>query len=130
MADSDLIMQYQAQAFSTMSKGELLVKLYDGEIKDLKYASILLKQKDADRAREFLTKGKNILNYLTAILNDKYSLSENLRTIYLHLIGQIVLASAYGDASYIDKIIPTVQGLRDAWAEAEKKVQIQNKKKG
>ena len=130
MADSDLIMQYQTQAFSTMSKGELLVKLYDGEIKDLKYASILLKQKDADRAREFLTKGKNILNYLTAILNDKYSLSGNLRTIYLHLIGQIVLASAYGDASYIDKIIPTVQGLRDAWAEAEKKVQIQNKKKG
>lgn len=130
MADSDLIMNYQAQAFNTMSKGELLVKLYDGELKDLKYASILLKQKDCDRAREYLTKSKNILNYLIAILNDKYSLSENLRTIYLNFLGQIVFASAYGDASYIDKIIPTVQDLRDSWAEAEKTVQMQNKKKG
>lgn len=130
MADSDLIMQYQTQALNTMSRGELLVKLYDGELKDLKYASILLKQKDSGRAREYLTKSKNIFNYLIAILNDKYSLSANLRIIYLHLLGQIVLASAYGDASYIDKIIPTVQDLRDAWDQAEKKVQMQNKKKG
>lgn len=130
MADSDLIMQYQTQALNTMSRGELLVKLYDGELKDLKYASILLKQKDSGRAREYLTKSKNIFNYLIAILNDKYSLSANLRIIYLHLLGQIILASAYGDASYIDKIIPTVQDLRDAWDQAEKKVQMQNKKKG
>ncbi|HCR44587.1 MAG TPA: flagellar export chaperone FliS [Ruminococcaceae bacterium] len=130
MADNDLIMQYQAQAFNTMSRGELLVRLYDGAIKDLKYASMLLKQNDSGRAREFLNKSKNILNYLIVILNDKYSISANLKTIYMNCLGQVVLSSAYGDASYIDKIIPTLQELRDAWAEAEKKVQMQNKGKG
>lgn len=130
MADNNLITQYQEQAFSTMSKGELLVKLYDGELKDLKYASILINQKEMDSARKYLTKSKDILNYLIAILNNKYSLSANLRTIYSHLIGQIVLASAYSDASYIDKIIPTVQDLRNAWVQAEKTTRMQNNGKG
>ena len=40
------IMQYQEQAINTMSKGELLIKLYDEILKNINYASILLKQKD------------------------------------------------------------------------------------
>lgn len=41
---SDLIMKYQEQAINTMSRGELIIRLYDELIKNLKYASIFLKK--------------------------------------------------------------------------------------
>ena len=59
------IMQYQEQAINTMSKGELLIKLYDEVLKNINYASILLKQEDYPMAEQYCDKSKNIFNYLS-----------------------------------------------------------------
>ncbi|MFU0831588.1 MAG: Flagellar export chaperone FliS [Oscillospiraceae bacterium] len=126
MADNyNLIKQYQEQSVLTMSRGELLIKLYDELLKNLKYASMLLGKKQTEPAKKCTTKAKDIINYLFAILDDKYSVSANLKQIYSHFLAQIIKANVSGEPSSLDEIIPTVQELRDAWAKAEKATRSQ-----
>lgn len=123
---NSLIQKYQEQAINTMSNGELVVKLYDELIKNLKYATVLFKNDDPVNAQKCTKKCQDIFNYLTVILNDKYELSGNLKKLYTFMVNEVIIASATGDTSHIDGILPQVQELRDAWAEAEKKVRAQN----
>jgi flagellar protein FliS len=119
---NSLIQKYQDQAISTMSDGERIVRLYDEIIKNLKYASMLLKKGDSVNAQKCMKKCRNILNYLTVILDEKYSLSNTLKKLYTYMAGEIVTAEATGDVSHIETILPQVVELRSAWAEAEKQV--------
>lgn len=128
--NNDLITQYQEQSILTMSRGELLVKLYDELLKNLRFASLLFGQKQAENAKKYTTKAKDIVNYLFAILDDKYSISADLKQIYSHMLGQIIKANVSGDPASLEEIIPTVQELRSAWATAEKSTRMQNGGKG
>ena len=121
MADNNrLILQYQEQSISTMSRGELLVRLYDELLKNLKHASALFGEGQDEPAKKCTGKARDIVNYLYAILDDRYSLSANLKRIYSHLLGQIIKANVAADGEALDTVIPTVRELRDAWAQAEK----------
>lgn len=115
-----LIEKYQEQAIGTMSNGELIVRLYDEVIKNLKYASVLYKQGNSGAARKCTGKCQKILNYLIVILNDKYELSARMRNTYSFMIGQIIITDATGDTSHIEAIVPQLEELRSAWSEAEK----------
>jgi len=126
MSDSsDLIMKYQEQAINTMSRGELIIRLYDELIKNLKYASIFFKKKNMAAAQKCTGKCRSILNYLIAILDRKYELSQTLERLYTYMVGQIIQVNVSGDASRLDKIVPKVEELRDTWAQAEKKLRSQ-----
>lgn len=122
---NNLIEKYQEQAISTMSKGELIVKLYDEMIKNLKYATILFQKNNVPAAKKCTNKCKDILNYLIVILDQKYDLSQTLNQLYSYMLGQIIMTNATGEVSHIDGIVPKLQELRDAWAEAEKSVRSQ-----
>ena len=125
MYDSgSLIEKYQQQAISTMSKGELIVRLYDEVIKNLKYASTLFKQGNKDAAQKCTDKCRKILNYLIVILDGKYDLSARLGKVYSFMIGQIIMTDATGDTSHIDAIVPQLEDLRSAWVEAEKQTRV------
>jgi flagellar protein FliS len=120
MAENNLISQYEEQSVLTMSRGELIVKLYDEVIKNLRRASLLFNQQNNDAAKKSTERCKNILNYLISILNDQYEVSNNLKRIYFYMIGQIIQANVHNESEYLDKIIPTVQDLRSAWEQADK----------
>jgi flagellar protein FliS len=125
MADhNSLIMQYQEQSIRTMSRGELLIKLYDELLKNLRHACILFEQKQPETAKKHTTKAKNIVNYLFAILDDKYSVSADLKQIYSHVLGQIIKANVSEDSASLKKVIPTLQELRTAWVQAEKSTRM------
>lgn len=119
---SSLIEKYQEQAIKTMSRGELVIRLYDEVIKNLKYASILFQQNNVPAAKKCTGKCKDILNYLIAVLDRKYNLSDTLNKLYSYMLGQIIQTNVTGDTSHIEGIIPKLQELREAWAEAEKNV--------
>lgn len=127
MADNNrLILQYQEQSISTLSRGELLVRLYDELLKNLRQASVLFGRGQNEPARKRTEKARDIVNYLYAILNDRYSLSARLKRIYSHLLGQIIRANVSGSGEPLDAVIPAVRELRDAWAQAEKLTRMQN----
>lgn len=127
---NSMISQYREQEINTMSRGELLIKLYDELIKNLKYGALLFGQNNPEAAKKCTAKCRDILNYLIVILNNQYPISQQLQNIYSFMIGQIIQANVHGQADYLEKILPTAQELRDAWVQAEKTVRMQNSGKG
>ncbi len=103
-----------------MTKGELLILLFDEAIKKLNQGKILMENEDYDNADISLEKTRKIFNHLIVTLDDKYALSKDLADMYMFFNGEIIKASSTKSTVYIDEILPIVKDLRNTWSEADK----------
>lgn len=112
--------QYKKTSINTMTKGELLLLVYDELIKKLNMSKLFIENSDFVKSKENLNKCRKIISYLLATLDDSYEISNNLRELYLFLNREITKAAAFNKVNYIDDILPIAKELRDTWAEADK----------
>ncbi|HOG62157.1 MAG TPA: flagellar export chaperone FliS [Sedimentibacter sp.] len=111
--------QYKKTSVNTMTKGELLILLFDEAIKKLNQSKLLMEHEDYANANIFLTKVRHIFYYLTATLDGKYQISQELSDIYEFFNREIMKASTLKSTKHIDDILPIIKDLRDTWAEAD-----------
>lgn len=116
--------QYMQNSIDTMTKGELLVQLFDGAIKKLTLAKVMLEQSKPDEAVVHLNKTRDIFNYLMVTLDESYEISSQLNELYMFINGEIIKAAAMRDKSIIESVLPLVRDMRDTWAEADKLAKI------
>ncbi len=112
--------KYKQQSIMTMTPGELLLKLYDESINQLRQAVGALGQKQYDKANAALQKAQRIISHLNKTLVMDYEISKNLEALYDFFIYKITQANIHKDAAQIEEILPMLQDLRDAYAQAEK----------
>ncbi|MGD9568597.1 MAG: flagellar export chaperone FliS [Sedimentibacter sp.] len=112
--------QYKKTSVNTMTKGELLILLFDESIKKLNQSKILMDNSDFENANVNLEKTRKIFNHLIVTLDDKYQISQELSDMYVFFISQIIKASSMKSTKYIDDILPLIKDLRNTWAEANK----------
>lgn len=112
--------QYKRTSINTMTRGELLVLLYDEAIKKMNLSKILMENKDYANANINLEKCRKIFNHLIVTLDDKYELSKDLAEMYMFFNKELIMASSKKSVENIDNILPLVKDLRNTWAEAEK----------
>lgn len=112
--------QYKKTSVNTMTKGELLILLFDEAIKKLNQSKILIEHEDFENSNIILEKARKIFNHLIVTLDDKYELSKELADMYMFFNSQIIKASSMKSAKYIDDILPIIKDLRNTWAEADK----------
>ena len=119
--------KYQQQSIMTMTPGELLLKLYDETIKQLRYGEVALQQNQYDRANTSLQKAQRIISHLNKTLAMEYEIAQNLEALYDFFSYKITQANVHKDATHITEILPMVIDLRDAFAQAEKQVAAGNR---
>lgn len=112
--------QYKKIAVNTMTKGELLVLLFDEAIKKLNQSIILMEHGDYDNSKINLEKTRKIFNHLIVTLDDKYQISQELVDMYMFFNTEIVKASLLKSTKHIEEILPIIKELRDTWVEADK----------
>lgn len=112
--------EYKKISVNTMTRGELLILLFDEAIKKLNRSKVLMEQGDFESAKISLEKTRNIFTYLTVNLDNKYQVSEELENMYMFFNAEIIKASALKSVIYIDNILPMVKDLRNTWDEADK----------
>jgi flagellar protein FliS len=112
--------QYKKTSVNTMTKGELLLLLFDEAIKKLVQSKMLMDHNDFENAKLNLDKVKKIFFHLIATLDDSYPLSKELRDMYMFFNSEIIKASSFKSTKYIDEILPIIKDLRDTWEEADK----------
>lgn len=112
--------QYKQTSVNTMTKGELLILLYDEAIKKLNQSKLLMENKDYENANISLEKTRKIFNHLIVTLDDKYQISKDLADMYMFFNTEIIKASSLKSSAYIEQILPMVKDLRNTWAEADK----------
>ncbi|MEL7649264.1 MAG: flagellar export chaperone FliS [Sedimentibacter sp.] len=112
--------QYKKTSVNTMTRGELLVLLYDEAIKKMNMSKMLMENNDFDNAGINLEKCRKIFNHLIVTLDDNYALSKDLREMYMFFNKELILASSKKSIKNIDNILPLVKDLRNTWEEADK----------
>ncbi len=111
--------QYKRTSVNTMTKGELLILLFDEAVKKLNQGKLLIEHKDYENANIILEKVRNIFNYLIATLDDKYQISQDLADMYLFFNKEIIKSASMKTTKPIDDILPIIKDLRNTWMEAD-----------
>ena len=112
--------QYKMQAVNTMTKGEMLLLLYDELIKRLTRAEMALEKKDYEVFEASVKRSGEIVQYLKDTLNTEYSISRELQRMYDFFLYEVGRLQASRNKAVIEELRPLVMELRDAFREANK----------
>lgn len=112
--------QYKMQSVTTMTRGEMLLLLYDELIKRLNRAQIALQEEKYDVFDKSVERAEEIVQYLNKTLNMEYTVSFELRRMYEFFLYEISRLRAGRKAAVIEELKPLVVELRDAFKEASK----------
>lgn len=116
--------QYQQNLVMTASPEDLTFMLYNGAVKHITLAKLMLDQKNIQEAHNSNIRAQAILGELNATLNMDYEISLNLRQLYTFIISKLVEANIKKDTEMLDEVLPLVKDLRDTWKEAMKQAKI------
>jgi len=112
--------KYLDQSVTTMTQGEMVVRLYEEVINQLSRAKIHMEDNDTEKISLSIKKAQKILNHLLATLDHKYELSKNLDSLYRFFLQRIIVASVKKDKMIIDEVLPLIVELKDTFAEGER----------
>lgn len=112
--------KYQEQSVMTMTHGEMLVKLYDGAVRQIRQASSCIEQKQFAQANDAFQKAQRIIAYLRATLDFKYEISAELDRFYQFFIEELLNANLRKDVSKLPEIVDLILELREAFEQGER----------
>nr|WP_317378079.1 flagellar export chaperone FliS [uncultured Faecalimonas sp.] len=112
--------QYKMQSVSTMTRGEMLLLLYDELIKRLNRAQLALETEEYDLFEKSAVRCSEIVQYLKTTLNMEYEISRDLRKMYDFFLYEIARLRAGRNKEIVQELKPLVAELRDAFKEADR----------
>lgn len=122
--------KYKEQSVMTMTQGDMINLLYSEVISRLNKAVVCIEEKDIAGRNEHLKKARAIVSYLDSTLDAKYEVSKGLSSLYDYFKYSIVQANINNSAELIQEILPMVEELKDAFAQADKQVRMSQNGKG
>jgi len=112
--------QYNQVQIKTANKGKLIVMLYQGAIRFMKRALILLEKKDMEGKGNALIRAQDIVLELLysldqGLLDQGDELALNLQRLYLYSYRRLVHANVHLDTDAVDEVIKLMENLLQAW---------------
>lgn len=116
--------KYQQQMVTTMTQGDMLIKLYDEVIKQIDIARASIGASKVTEMDAALNKAKKIIQYLQKSLDQRYSVSSNLKKLYEFFGTQIVMANVKKDVKLLDDIEPLILDLRNTFEQCDRQTRV------
>lgn len=113
--------QYKEHSVNTMTKGELLLLLYDEILKRLKRAELMLDCKNYKVFDESVNRCSEITRYLQKTLNFQYPISRDINRIYDFWLYELSRLKSGRRKEIIVELRPLVEEMRSAFDEAAKR---------
>lgn len=120
MNNTEACLQYTELSGMTATPGELLIMLFNAEIKNIKKAIICIKSRDVVNSHNCLKKAQDIITELIVSLDETYQISKELKPLYLFIKRELIAANINKDMERLEKLLPIVTELRDTWKEANR----------
>lgn len=114
--DSRGYQTYKAQSVNTMTKGEMLLLLYDEMGKRLTRAGFALDKQDFVVFEQSVTRTREIVDYLIQTLDFNYAISRELKRMYDFFLFDLARLEAGRNPEIIPELKGLVKELRDAFA--------------
>lgn len=112
--------RYQEQVVTTMTQGDMLIKLYDEALKQIQVARVCIQSDNIGDMDHAINKTLKIIRYLRSTLDFRYPISNNLSRLYEFFDSQLVMASVKKDDKILDDIEPLVLDLRNTFEQCDK----------
>lgn len=112
--------QYKTQSVETMTKGEMLILLYDEINKRLLRARTYFEKDEIDLFESDVQRAIDIVNYLIKSLDKKYPISNELYRLYDFIMFELMRLKSGRNLALIDDVIPLIKDLRDSFKEADR----------
>lgn len=109
---------YQQNDVLTASKGKLLIMLYDGAIKFLRFSKVAIDENNIENTNKYLRKTQDIISELMITLNMDYEISKGLYSLYDYMKYRLVEANIKKDKEMVDEVLGMLIDLRDTWEKA------------
>lgn len=122
--------QYQQQAVSTATPGELIVLLFSAAVKNINLGIAGIRNKQYAEAHNRIIKTQDIFNALIKNLDMRYPISRDLMDLYDFINQRLVQANLKKDCGILEELLPLVTDLRNTWQDAEKINRIDRRKLG
>lgn len=108
---------YKRMQVQTSSPGRLLLMLYEGMLKNLRYAKEGIEQKKINQAHNHLIKAQKIILQLNDDLNMEAGgeIADNLRNLYLFSYRRLVDANVQKNGAMVQEVIDIMSQLKEAW---------------
>ena len=115
---------YKQQAVNTMTRGEMLILLYDELSKRLTRAKFAIENHEDVLFTQSVTRSKEIVNYLIQTLNYKYPVSGDLKRMYDFFLYELARLEAGKRVETITELQELVKELRDAFDQAARNTNL------
>ena len=109
--------QYKKQSVKTMTPVEIVIKLYSEIERQLAIAVKCVEDKDFKKSNAAFLKAEDCIDALREALDMSVPISANLEALYVFFYKEMVKANVSKDCTEIQKIIPMVAELRDAFTQ-------------
>ncbi|BCW99317.1 MAG: flagellar protein FliS [Armatimonadota bacterium] len=115
--------QYAVNEGATAGPEHLVVMAYDGMVRFLRDAEDAVQSTDHDRQNSSIQRVQNILSVLAASLDPSVDrgIARNLSALYDWYYLRLAEANIKGDLEILREVRAEIEGLRDAWQEAERR---------
>ncbi len=115
--------QYAVNEGATAGPERLVVMAYDGMVRFLRDAEDAVQSRDHDRQNTCIQRVQNILSVLAASLDPSVDegITRNLSALYDWYYLRLAEANIKDDLEMLQEVRAGIEGLRDAWQEAERR---------
>ena len=115
---------YKEQSIYTMTRGELLIMLYDEIIKRLTRAEFAVQNNQMELFDQSVQRSSEIIRYLNDTLDRRYEISRELARMYDFFQVQIARIIAGRSLEQITELKELVTELRNNFKEANKVARV------
>ncbi|MEL7656761.1 MAG: flagellar export chaperone FliS [Bacillota bacterium] len=120
MQQANLYQQYKAQSLETLTKGEIVVKLFEEASKQISMGIFFANNGNTFKSYNSIAKAQKIIKTLNFSLDMKYAISIELSDMYLFLHDKLTEANAKKDVKLMKEILSLVDDLKVTFRQAEK----------
>ncbi len=124
MQQANLYQQYKAQSLETLTKGEIVVKLFEEASKQISTGIFFYNNENEYKAFNSIAKAQKIIQTLNFSLDMKYAISIELKEMYLFLHQKLGEANSKKDVSLMKELLTLVDDLKVTFKQAEKLARI------
>ena len=116
---------YFTTQVTTTTQGDLLIMLFDAALKFLSQARVKILERDFAKKGILISKTLDILTELQSTLNPSKGgdMAARLHRLYLYCSTRLLRANRTMDVTLLDEVVRIMTGLRDAFAEANSRVE-------
>ena len=124
MQSANIYQQYKSQSLETLTKGEIVVKLFEEASKQVSTAIFLTNSGDSVKAYNCISKALKVISALDGSLDRKYAISIELDQLYMFLHSNLSEAIVKKDVPLMKELLGIIDELKVTFRQAEKMARV------